>query len=464
MNQRAKYILRQENPKKYEEYETFRKEYDDVIYDCWYVSVDPARNVLLGYKLVKEIAEGAFGHVYEALDKNDKKVVVKLLKGDVRSKPEMLQSFRRGVAAMKILSDENIKGMVSYTDCSEIPAFVVMDYIEGPNLKEAFQRNYLEDWHDVLRFGVELTTIIRKAHQLPQRVLHRDLRPPNIMLKNYETDPENAKVVVLDFDLSWYRDAIEVSVAHQPALYGYLSPEQLERTPGVSTKNAAVDSFGLGMTLYYMRTGRDPVFMQQKHVDWESKVFEIADDHPYQGWVSLPIRYANLIIQSTKHKQSERCDVAEIKGELEQLLSIIENPNGNIAIDLLCQEIATRCASSLGIKKNIWDYDTEKAIIQMASGVKISIGPNWTSQSIKGLFEWSNTGPDKYKNVSRYLPDKTNRALSILKLAKAKVKGNPSYNVDSMSFLIEFNCVNKNEDIEEVSSAFVNAMREFRFD
>lgn len=225
LNEYASFLLRDDNTSRYDDYERFRKEYDKCIYRCWYVDATPPHNRLMGYELVKEIAEGAFGRVFEAKEPNGRLVAVKLLKDDVRRKPDMLQSFRRGLRAMRILSEHKVEGMVGYTDSSEIPAYAVMDLIQGPNLKEAVLANYLDDWHVLLRFAVEIASVIRRAHQLPERVLHRDIRPANIMLKDYDTDPDQSHVVVLDFDLSWHKKAVEVSVVQAPAMHGYLAPE-----------------------------------------------------------------------------------------------------------------------------------------------------------------------------------------------------------------------------------------------
>lgn len=150
---------------------------------------------------------------------------------------------------MKILSERHVDGVAVYRDSSEIPAFVVMDWIEGPSLQEAVEARAFRDWNTILRTAKHLTRVIRNAHELPERVLHRDLRPSNVMLRDFYSDPDNWKVMVLDFDLSWHLGAEERSVVHGSTLYGYLAPEQIMRVPGVSTRHSAVDSFGLGMVM-----------------------------------------------------------------------------------------------------------------------------------------------------------------------------------------------------------------------
>src|SRR5580700_10726056 len=125
----------------------------------------------------------------------------------------MLGSFRRGVKSMRILSNAGVPGMVRYHYGFELPPCVIMDYVDGPNLEEAVQSRLLNTWHDILYTSLEITKIVRSGHNLPERVLHRDIRPPNIILKNFYSDKnEGYSVTVLDFDLSWHRGASEQSI------------------------------------------------------------------------------------------------------------------------------------------------------------------------------------------------------------------------------------------------------------
>ncbi|HEO66250.1 MAG TPA: hypothetical protein ENI73_10345, partial [Spirochaetes bacterium] len=198
LNAHAADILEKHSEEAYGRYEEFCNKYDRAIYRAWYVTCDEPSNILLGYKLIEEIAEGAFGRVFKAKAPDGEEVAIKLLKQDIRRKPEMLQSFRRGVRSMGILSKHNVEGMILYRETSEIPTFVVMDLVDGPDLGRAVESGNLKDWTIIMRIAVDLAHIIRHAHLLPERVLHRDIRPSNIMLKNCFSDRDNFEVVVLD--------------------------------------------------------------------------------------------------------------------------------------------------------------------------------------------------------------------------------------------------------------------------
>src|SRR4051812_12850172 len=118
------------------------------------------------------------------------------------------------------------------------------------------------------------------------------------MIRNgYVHDPSEWEVVVLDFDLSWHKDALEQSISAGKFTSGYLAPEQLQPDKTMTTRSALVDSFGLGMTLYFLRTAQEPVQYQHQHGNWAETLGHAAGSHPCRQWRSLPSRYFRLISQ-----------------------------------------------------------------------------------------------------------------------------------------------------------------------
>jgi hypothetical protein len=246
LNKEAIRILGSNAADRLDQYREFWSRYEEAIYRAWSVSILPGKNVFFNFTLKETLAKGAFGYVYKAEGPEGGEVAIKILHGNVKEEPEMLESFRRGVAAMKILSTRGVTGMVPYVAAWEIPTCTVMELVDGPNLEEAVDSGLVDSWQMILRIAIDLTSILQAAHQLPERVLHRDVRPPNIMLKDFYTDPAEMEVVVLDFDLSWHRDASGMSVDLAKSSSGYLAPEQIDRTRKHLTRNALVDSFGVG--------------------------------------------------------------------------------------------------------------------------------------------------------------------------------------------------------------------------
>jgi serine/threonine protein kinase len=398
LNAHAQQILGNPSVDAYNEYEEFAREYDQAIYRAWYASTQPGKNQLLGYELDSHVARGAFGNVYRARSSQGYEVAIKILLDEVRGDAQGLQSFRRGVQSMRILEERHVEGMAAYLEASEIPACVVMEWIEGPNLAQAKQANQIADWFTVLRIGERLTRTIRRAHMLPERVLHRDIRPANVMLRNHWLDPESLDVVVLDFDLSWHRGALERSVLHTTSA-GYLAPEQLRPTGGASTRSAFVDAFGIGMTLLYLCGGREPTPDQHRHASWSTDVTNSCAALPAPQWISLPRRFARMIIACTHDVQSDRWDLAEIERELVFLGAVLRN-GGEVNSELLVEEIAAR-SKTLGDYS--WNSDAAEARRDQGTGLILSLRADLGNDEVEaGASYVSGAAADRAK-MRRYL-------------------------------------------------------------
>lgn len=408
LNTEAQQILDQNTPASYEEYEHFSLKNDEAIYRAWYTSVDPPSNKLLDFTLTEMVAQGAFGRVYRASSSEEKEVAIKVLLEEVRRNPEMLKSFRRGVRSMQYLAERDVEGMVAYREASEIPAFVVMDWVDGPTLSQAKHARQIEDWDSILKIGREMTDIIRRAHSIPERVLHRDLRPSNIMLKGFYSDTENWNVVVLDFDLSWHQGAYEQSVV-QGVLFGYLAPEQLQSISGASTRHAAVDSFGVGMTLYFMISGMDPIPAQHRHPDW-NEIVQRAAMGRHTSWKSLPFRYSRLILRATEDAQSSRWDMSQICDELERLRDAFLDPKNVVSAELLAEELAAR------IDRNYeWDDDQVAAIIHLTSGLEIRIIGDESGRKVSINLNWSSRGRQERKQIDKWMIPAKQHCVKVLR-------------------------------------------------
>lgn len=340
LNREATRILAARAPSSLSDYEKFCADYEEAIYRAWYVSTTAGANSLLGNILEEEVAAGAFGRVFKGRSPNGDPVAVKLLRHEIRSKRELLESFRRGVRSMEILHDRGVQSMVEYKGAAEIPSMVVMDWVDGPNLAQAKEAGALNDWDILLKVVADLSRIILGAHLVPERVLHRDLRPANVMLRDFWMSPDAFEVVVLDFDLSWHQGAENRSVQYSTAM-GYLAPEQ--RISGMgSTRRAAVDIYGLGMTFWFLLTGKDPVPDQHMHSDFSSEVLGSANRVATTPWVSLGARFGALVVWMSQNDQDMRPDLPRVIEELDALRSANELDDREIPLSLKAEELAAR--------------------------------------------------------------------------------------------------------------------------
>jgi serine/threonine protein kinase len=454
LNAYASLVLEETNQLTVKQFEEFATQYSEAIYRAWYVDLNE-NSRLLSYSLVEKQAEGAFGSVYRAVDDTGENFAVKILHERIRNNSEMLQSFRRGIRSMRILAEAKLPGVVEYFDASEIPAMVVMEFIEGINLSEAVEKRVLTEWPRLLRVATELTNIIRASHKLPQRVLHRDIRPANVMLQHCwgpNPDWEEVKIRVLDFDLSYHLDAFDISISQPGNANGYLAPEQADRTMGVSTRNAAVDSFGLGMTLFHLRTGIEPRFAEHRYANWKATLEGHARQNPCNIWHSLPRRFFRIVFRATIDNQEHRIDMAGIQSELTRLCEALREPVGVRSAELLAEELASR---AFGEYK--WDPD-RIAAVRDTSGFKVRIVGDESALEVIFEFEWLSTDNSQYDAIRKWLPRARENTEAILRksgwkphvtMNTGQLRGRATISVDEL----RVNIAKHGVAIEEVMGA-----------
>lgn len=423
LNKQATEILTDNSPESLQAYDAFCEEYDEAIHRAWYTSSAPGRNMLLGYNLHDLAATGAFGKVFRGTAPDGTPVAVKVLLDEIRTQPQLLHSFRRGVQSMKILGTHRVPGMVPYRDASEIPAFVVMDWIEGANLKDAVLARRLDSWSTLLCVMREFASILKNAHGVPERVLHRDLRPANVMIENVWSDEAEWRVVVLDFDLSWHRGAFEKSVIHGSGTAGYLAPEQIERQHGVSTRHSAVDSFGFGMSLFFVVSGKDPVPDQHRHANWEETVMSAASSRECRHWRSVPSRVGRLVLFATRDRQEDRWDMSQMEGELLRLSACIDDPHSVRDADLIAEEIAAR---SDILADYVWDQDRRSACVKLTSGLTIELRGDESSRKLFLSFSRLSGGSDDWQRLARWIPKAMTSVKEILRSGRWAIEHDDS--------------------------------------
>jgi serine/threonine protein kinase len=211
------------------------------------------------YEIQAPLGAGGMGEVYRARDTRlDRIVAIKVLPEHL-SNPESKQRFEREARAVSSLNHPNICALYDIGTHNGVD-FLVMEYLEGQTLAERLQKGALPI-DQVLKIGIEIADALDKAHR--QGILHRDLKPGNIMVTKSGTK-------LLDFGLARLKPesvpatvtltemATERRLTAAGMLVGtlqYMAPEQLE---GKET-DARTDIFALGVVIYEMITGR-PAF------------------------------------------------------------------------------------------------------------------------------------------------------------------------------------------------------------
>jgi serine/threonine-protein kinase len=196
------------------------------------------RGQIIGkYKILSTIGSGGFGTVYLAEDTwIDKKVALKVPHKQNLDFGELLREPR----LLATLNHPNIVAILT-AEKQENVFFIVMEFVPGETLESIIARDGALDLPRALDYTCQICNAVDHAHR--QGVLHRDLRPSNVLVT------DNGLIKVADFGTSRF---LEIA-AHGTTVIGsppYMAPEQFQ-----GRAVFASDIYSLGVTMYQMFTG-----------------------------------------------------------------------------------------------------------------------------------------------------------------------------------------------------------------
>ena len=132
------------------------------------------------YEITELIGQGGMANVYKATDVLDIRIVaVKILKREFSESDEFLRRFRNESKAIAVLSHPNIVKIYDM-GFSEKLQYIVMEYIDGITLKEYIDSERVLNWKDAVHFIIQILRALQHAHN--RGIVHRDIKPQNIML------------------------------------------------------------------------------------------------------------------------------------------------------------------------------------------------------------------------------------------------------------------------------------------
>jgi eukaryotic-like serine/threonine-protein kinase len=225
----------------------------------------PGRSVAGRFVILRFIAQGGMGEVYEALDTElGSRVALKTILPAFAGDPDIVDRFRREVMLARRVTHGNVcRTYELYSieaTTGEPLKFITMEFLDGESLAQRLKRVSRLSLRDALPLLRQMGAALDAAHA--QGVVHRDFKPSNVMLvttnKGLARDPGSVRVVVTDFGIARAFDAgPEKEGTQTGALVGtpqYMAPEQLAG----SAVTPATDIYALGVVLYEMLTGALP--------------------------------------------------------------------------------------------------------------------------------------------------------------------------------------------------------------
>jgi serine/threonine protein kinase len=205
---------------------------------------------ILNYKIESLLGEGGMGSVYLAVHTQlNRKVAIKALNPSLVKNHGIRARFKNEAATLSQLNHPNIVMLFDYLE-EEAALYLIMEYVEGKTLEEYIQTvsGPIPEIKAIPLFSQVLDGF---AYAHEQEVIHRDVKPANIMITARE------KIKILDFGIAKLLSQKVQTLTQTGVKMGtvlYMSPEQVK---GEKVDKRS-DVYSLGVTLFQMLTGRSP--------------------------------------------------------------------------------------------------------------------------------------------------------------------------------------------------------------
>ncbi|NBK96904.1 MAG: Stk1 family PASTA domain-containing Ser/Thr kinase [Erysipelotrichia bacterium] len=261
------------------------------------------------YMVVATLGEGGMADVYLAMDTIlNREVAVKVLRGELSEDPVALLRFLREASAVSKLHHPNV---VEVYDVGEYDHknYIVMEYIRGRTLKQMILQRGALPKEEAVEIMKQLVSAVNHAHE--NNIIHRDIKPQNILIK------DDGTVKITDFGIALAHDAIQLT--QSDAVLGsahYIAPE----TTKGEVATIQTDIYALGIVFYELLTGTvpfkgdNPIQVAMKHLREEIPSIRVFNP-------TLPQSMENIIIKATaKNRINRYANAKDMLFDLEMCL------------------------------------------------------------------------------------------------------------------------------------------------
>lgn len=239
---------------------------------------DELPNISEHYQVLKLIGEGGMGSVYEVRDlEHDEIVAVKVLQSNLTDDKAALKRFEQEAQAAQNLSHPNLGATYKHGLTVDGAPYIVLDYYEGKSLSEIIKDEGVLDSKRTLNLITQICEGLKHAHD--NGVIHRDLKPNNIIVSRTDDGGEIARIVDFGIAKVTPKENREThNLTETGEVFGsphYMSPEQCL---GFMLDNRS-DVYSLGCMMYEMLNGEppyggaNPIQVVVKHINEEVSGF-----------------------------------------------------------------------------------------------------------------------------------------------------------------------------------------------
>ncbi|MCI0642423.1 MAG: protein kinase [Gemmataceae bacterium] len=204
-----------------------------------------------GYRILYKIASGSFGRVYRADDaRTGRTVAIKVLRRKWSEDKHSIELFEReGRVGMQLRHPNIVEILTIDRDLVSKQYYIVMEFVEGSNLRDFLSIRKKLEPAEALRFLEEITAGLQYA--LSKGLTHRDMKLTNILITS-----QGGTAKLVDFGLAGVYGTRDAEGVHIDRTVDYAG---LEKTTNVAQGDTRSDLFFLGCVVYHMLTGRPPM-------------------------------------------------------------------------------------------------------------------------------------------------------------------------------------------------------------
>lgn len=358
------------------------------------------------YEIIRMIGEGGMANVYLAQDTIlDRKVAVKILRGDLAGDEKFVRRFQREAISASSLTHPNIVEMYDVGE-DDGKYFIVMEYVDGKTLKSLIKRRGALTLPEVIDIMLQLTSGLACAHD--SYIIHRDIKPQNIMIL------DDGTVKITDFGIAMALNSNELTQTNSVmGSVHYLPPEQANGS-GATIKS---DIYSLGILMFELLTGKLP-FKGENAV--EIAIKQMKEQIPSVCKINpdIPQSVENIILKSCAKNPKNRYDnVLEVREDLLTCMDpnkkdvariVYEYPENDLDETKTMPSLRTTRLEKEEAKEEEKDKKTNKKLIYIIMGIMVAI-----ILAVIGFFTYTKIQANKEINV----PDVSN-----MSIAKAEEK------------------------------------------
>jgi serine/threonine-protein kinase len=289
------------------------------------------------YEILSVLGIGGMAIVYKAFDhKLKRNVAIKVLRDDVAMDAQSRRRFRTEYQAVGMLSHPNIRAVYDVVSSGDTE-YIVMEYVDGINLKQYLKKKGVLSWKEALHFSTQIAKALSHAHS--KGIIHMDIKPQNIIL------PKDGTAKVADFGIAQLEEGENENSSNSEEAVGsihYISPEQA-RGEAVDARS---DIYSLGVVMYEMFTGKLP-FDGDSVAEVAVKHFTVTPPAPSSLNPEIPPELEEITLRAMQPDPNDRYQSAdELLADLEDFRKGQTAAIGDVVRKALAEESVHRQAAA----------------------------------------------------------------------------------------------------------------------